>query len=409
MCPDVWAGELDEVLLRVGHRFGRADPRRRMRDYVRALLGPVGRKNSWQLAEYAGHNAPHGFQNLLNRAQRDADAVRDDMRAYAAERLGEPDGVLVIDETGFLEKGDTSAGVQRQCSGTAGRTENCQVAVFAAYASRRGRTLVGRELYLPKSWTSDRERCRAAKVPDSRGFAAKTESARILVTRALASPLPFSRVTADALYGQDRQFRRMPEEAGLGYAVAVPKSQQIKSLAGCRRIDQLIGDAPDDAWERLSCGAGAKGPHLYDRAAAQLPAVPFFDGGGPSHHRWAMARRSVSRPDDIAYCLAHAPAGTSVSELAEVAGSRWAIEACFQSAKNECGLDQYEVRRSPGWYRHITLAMLAHAFLAAMAGTERGAAETDQPLLPSPWRKSGGSWQLGAPGQDATTATLIRS
>ncbi|MBA4867397.1 IS701 family transposase, partial [Streptomyces sp. PSKA54] len=204
--PDAWAGELDEVLLRVGHRFGRADLRRRMRDYVRALLGPVGRKNSWQLAEYAGHSAPHGFQNLLNRARWDADAVRDDVQAYVADRLGEPDGVLVIDETGFLKKGDTSAGVQRQYSGTAGRTENCQVAVFAAYASRRGRTLVDRELYLPKSWTSDRERCRAAKVPDSRGFATKTELARTLVARALTSPLPISWVTADALYGQDWHF-----------------------------------------------------------------------------------------------------------------------------------------------------------------------------------------------------------
>ncbi|MFE7128027.1 IS701 family transposase [Streptomyces sp. NPDC057617] len=268
VCPDVWAGELDEALLRVGHRFGRADLRRRMRDYVRALLGPVGRKNSWQLAEYAGHSAPHGFQNLLNRALWDVDSVRDDVQAYVAERLGEPDGVLVIDETGFLKKGDTSAGVQRQYSGTAGRTENCQVAVFAAYASRRGRTLVDRELYLPKSWTSDREQCRAAKVPDSRGFATKTELARTLVARALASPLPISWVTTDALYGQDWHFRRMLEEAGLGYVVAVPKSQQIKSLAGCWRIDQLIGDAPDDAWERLSCGDGANGPRLYDWAAA---------------------------------------------------------------------------------------------------------------------------------------------
>jgi SRSO17 transposase len=409
--PDAWAGELDEVLLRVGHRFGRADLRRRMRDYVRALLGPVGRKNSWQLAEYAGHSAPHGFQNLLNRARWDADAVRDDVQAYVAERLGEPDGVLVIDETGFLKKGDTSAGVQRQYSGTAGRTENCQVAVFAAYASRRGRTLVDRELYLPKSWTSDRGRCQAAKVPDSRSFATKTELARILITRALASPLPVSWVTADALYGQDWHFRRMLEEAGLGYVVAVPKSQQIKSLAGCWRIDQLIGDAPDDAWERLSCGDGAKGPRIYDWAAAQLPTVPFFDGDEPTHRRWVMARRSISRPDEIAYYLAHAPTGTSVSELVEVAGSRWSIEACFQSAKNECGLDQYEVRRYPAWYRHITLAMLAHAFLAAMAAAaerERGAAETNQPSRPSPWQKSGGSWQLAVPGQDATTAILIR-
>nr|WP_319949630.1 IS701 family transposase [Streptomyces halobius] len=293
-----------------------------------------------------------------------------------------------------------------------GRTENCQVAVFAAYASSRGRTLVDRELYLPKSWTSDRERCRAAKVPDERGFATKTELARVLIARALSSPLPIAWVTADALYGQDWHFRRMLEEAGLGYVVAVPKSQQVKSLAGCWRIDQLIGEAPDEAWERLSCGDGAKGPRLYDWAAAQLPAVPFFDGDEPAHRRWVLARRSIARPEEVAYYLAHAPTGTSVGKLVEVAGSRWAVESCFQSAKNECGLDQYEVRRYPAWYRHITLAMLAHAFLAAMAvqaGTERGAAETDHPSRPSRWQKSADFWQLAAPGQHTTTGiTPIR-
>ncbi len=312
--PDVWAAELEEVLLRVGHRFGRVDLRRRMRDYVRGLLGPVGRKNGWQLAEYVGHDMPAGLQHLLNRARWDADEVRDDLQEYVAERLGEPEGVLIIDETGFLKKGTASAGVQRQYSGTAGRTENCQVAVFAAYASSRGRTLVDRELYLPKSWTSDRERCRMAGVPGERAFATKTELARDLVARALASPLPIAWVTADALYGQDWNFRRMLEESGLGYVVAAPKSQQVKSLAGCWRIDQLISDAPDNAWERLSCGDGAKGPRVFDRAAAMLPAVPFFDGGEPSHRRWVLARRSIARPDEIAYYLAYAATGTTVSQ-----------------------------------------------------------------------------------------------
>ncbi|WP_437044249.1 IS701 family transposase [Streptomyces sp. enrichment culture] len=405
--PDVWASELEEVLLRIGHRFGRVDLRRRMRDYVRGLLGPVGRKNGWQLAEYVGHDVPAGLQHLLNRARWDPDEVRDDLQEYVAERLGEPDGVRIIDETGFLKKGTTSAGVQRQYSGTAGRTENCQVAVFAAYASTRGRTLVDRQLYLPKSWTSDRDRCRSAGVPDGMAFATKTELARHLVTRALASPLPIAWVTADALYGQDWHFRRMLEEAGLGYVVAVPKSQQVKSLAGCWRIDQLISDAPADSWERLSCGDGAKGPRVYDWAAAMLPAVPFFEGDEPSHRRWVLARRSIARPDDIAYYLAYAATGTTVNQLVTVAGSRWAIECCFQSAKNECGLDQYEVRRYPGWYRHITLAMLAHAFLAAMAAaniTERGAAETDLSSSPSAWRRSASSWQLAALAQVTASA-----
>jgi len=284
---------------------------------------------------------PAGFQHLLNGAACDVDAVRDDLQPYVAERLGTPDGVLIVDDTGFVKKGTTSAGVQRQYSGTAGRPENCQIGVFAAYASAKGRALVDRELYLPKSWTSSGDRCRAAKVPDSRVFATKGELARAMILRALASPLPIAWVTGDCAYGQEWRMRRTLEEAGVGYVLAVPKSQQLHARFG--RVDQAIADAPGEAWERYSCGDGVKGPRLYG-------------------------------PDEIAYYLAYAPTGTNVADLVRIADSRWAIEEAFQAAKNECGLDQYEVRRYPGWYRHITLAMLAHAFLSAVAAqtTERG-------------------------------------
>jgi SRSO17 transposase len=400
-----WAAELEELLLRVGQRFGRADLRWRMRAYVRGLLGSVGRKNGWQLAEFAGHSTPDGLQHLLNRACWDAEDLRDDVQAYVAEKLGDEGGVLIVDDTGFIKKGVTSAGVQRQYSGTAGRTENCQIGVFAAYASARGRALVDRELYLPKSWTGDPDRCRAAKIPEERTFATKGELARKLVLRALASTLPIAWVTADSAYGQEWGFRRMLEEAGVGYVLAVPKSQQVKSLAGIWRIDALIAEAPHDAWQRLSCGDGAKGPRVYDWAAAQLPVIDIFDGDTPTHRRWVLARRSLARPDEIAYYLAYAPDGTTVQDLVRIAGSRWAIEECFQAAKNECGLDQYEVRRYVGWYRHITLAMLAHAFLATVAAAEieRGAEETvTPPSRPSPWQKSGDSWTLSIPAQRAT-------
>ncbi|MGW5654839.1 IS701 family transposase [Streptomyces humi] len=388
--PDAtWDRELDDLFLRIGHRFGRADLRRRMRDYVRALLGPVGRKNGWQLAEHAGHRTPDGLQRLLNAATWNADDVRDDLQTYVADKLGEADGVLILDDTGFVKKGTTSAGVQRQYSGTAGRTENCQIGVFAAYATAHGRALVDRELYLPKSWTDDRERCRAAKIPGERGFATKPELARAMVLRALASPLPIAWVTADAAYGQEWRFRRMLEEAAVGYVLAVPKSQPVPRFG---RIDHLFSQAPDEAWEQRSCGDGAKGPRVYDWAAVQLPVIEDFDGERPAHHRWALARRSINRPDQIAYYLAYAPVGTDVDRLVRVAGRRWAIEECFQAAKNECGLDQYEVRRYVGWMRHITLAMLAHAFLAALAA--KGDAETVPPWFRSPWQKSAGSWQL---------------
>ncbi|WP_055586476.1 IS701 family transposase [Peterkaempfera griseoplana] len=395
---ETWDRELEDLFLRVGHRFSRVEPRRRMRDYVRGLLGPVGRKNGWQLAEYAGHATPDGLQHLLAGARWDADEIRDELQAYVAERLGQDDGVLIIDDTGFVKKGTTSAGVQRQYSGTAGRTENCQIGVFAAYASARGRALVDRELYLPKSWTEDRDRCRAAKIPDERDFHTKGELAKALVLRALASELPIAWVTADSAYGQEGRFRRLLEQSGVGYVLAVPKSQ---FSVGCNRIESLFAQAPAEAWERLSCGNGAKGPRIYDWAAIRLPAVAEYDYQDETlmRRRWALARRSLSKPDEIAYYLAYAPLETTVEELVRIAGMRWAIEECFQAAKNECGLDQYEVRRYTGWMRHITLAMLARAFLAAMAAaTAKGAAETvPAPWSTSPWQRSGDSWQLAVP------------
>ncbi|MGP3972385.1 IS701 family transposase [Streptomyces sp. 6N223] len=411
MQPDVWSAELEEVLVRVGHRFGRVDLRRRMRAYVHGLLGSVGRKNGWQLAEYAGHPTPSGLQHLLSRACWDPDEIRDDLQEYVAEKLGAPNGVLVIDDTGFLKKGTTSAGVQRQYTGTAGRTENCQIGVFAAYTSPTGRALVDRELYLPKSWTQDADRCRAAKVPEQRGFATKGDLAKAMVARALASPLPIAWVTADAAYGQEWRFRRMLEETGVGYVLAVPKSQHVHAIG---RIDFVLAQAPDDAWERHSCGQGAKGPRVYDWAAARLPTIADFDGDQPTHERWVLARRSLARPEEIAYYLAYASAGTTVATLITIAGSRWAIEEAFQAAKNECGLDQYEVRRYPGWYRHITLSMLAHAFLAAMAAMaaqadSRGAAETvPASSRRSPWRRSDDSWQLTAPHPAISGAPATR-
>lgn len=233
--------------------------------------------------------------------------------------------------------------------------------------------------------------------------------------RCLAAGVPAAWVTADEAYGQDWNFRRLLEQLGLGYVVAVLKSQQIKSLAGIWRIDELIDEAPVDARQRLSCGDGAKGPRVYHWAAAKLPANIIFDPDLPTHHRWVLARRSLSDPAEIAYYLAHAPVGIETEELSRGAGSRWAVgggrwavKECFQAAKNECGLDEYEVRRYPGWYRRTTLAMLAHAVLTALAAQAaveavKGAAETDQPSSRSPWRRSGGSWTLSCLIPEPTT------
>ena len=396
---EMWRAELESWLLRLGKRFHRREPRSRMQDYVRGLLGPVSRKNGWQLAEYAGHATPDGLQRLLAGCVWDADAVRDDVRDFVAERLGEPDGVLIVDDTGFIKKGVTSAGVARQYTGTSGKVDNCQVGVFAAYASSRGRALIDRELYLPKSWTEDARRCAAARIPAGREFATKPQIARAMVARLLEAGLPAAWVAADEAHGQDFKFRRMCEIAGVGHVLAVPKSQQVRTGRGIWRTDQVIDIAPDDAWESISAGDGAKGPRIYDWIAGEPPYVPDFDeldDGGPTFVRWILARRSPAT-GEIAYYTAYGRAGTTVADLVRVAGMRWAIEECFGAAKNECGLDQYEVRRWTGWYRHVTLAMAAHAFLAAQAAdaAEKGADTILDPLSSHcRWQRSGGSWQL---------------
>lgn len=289
--------------------------------------------------------------------------------------------------------------MSRQYTGTSGKVDNCQVSVFAAYASSRGRALVERELYLPACWTDDPARCRAAGIPQERRFATKPQFARDMLTRLMEAGVPAGWVAADEAYGGDFRFRRHCEQLGFGYVVTVPKSQQVRTFGAMRRIDELVGPAPDDAWQRASCGNGAKGPRVYDWVCAELPPVPDFDDDGPAVGRWILARRSLAAGREIAYYMAYGPADTDVRELIRVAGARWAIEECFQAAKNECGMDQYEVRRYPGWYRHATLAMLAHAFLAVQAAEagQKGAGLLINPLRStSLWVRSGGSWRLSA-------------
>jgi SRSO17 transposase len=366
---EAWAAGLDGLFGRVAGRFHRVEPRRRARAYVRGLLAPLADKNGWTLAEVAGDTTPDGMQRLLNAAAWDADGVRDDVRSYVVEHLGERDGVLVVDETGFLKKGSKSAGVQRQYSGTAGRIENCQLGVFLAYTTSKGRTLIDRELYLPKSWIADRERCAEAAVPEKVEFATKTVLARDMLARALDAGVPAGWVTTDEAYGKDHKFRTWLEQRRIGYVVAVACNQTIPAVAGTSRADLLVAQAPDDAWKRRSCGEGAKGPRMFDWAVASLPACE--DTTPPGWRRWLLVRRSLTRNSrgehELAYYLCCAPKETTDDDLIRVAGARWAVEECFQTAKTEVGLDHYQVRRYDAWYRHITLAMLAHAYLSVTA------------------------------------------
>ncbi|WP_460495030.1 IS701 family transposase [Dactylosporangium cerinum] len=369
---DAWVAGLDEVFGRVAGRFGRVEPRRQARAYLTGLLAPVERKNGWQLAEAAGDGTPDRMQRLLNKACWDPDGVRDDLRGYVVERLGDPGGVLIVDETGFVKQGRRSAGVQRQYSGTAGRVENCQLAVFCAYATTAGRALIDRELYLPKSWTDDPARMYDARVPAGYEFATKQVLATRMLARALDAGVPAGWVTADEAYGHDSKFRRFLADRGIGYVVAIPRRQSVHTGAGTVRADTLVAGAPQQAWKRLSAGTGSKGQRLHDWAMAALR-------GHDDRHdksRWLLARRSITDPDDLAFYLCSGPDGTTIDALVRVAGARWAIEECFKHAKGETGLDHYQVRRYDAWYRHITLSMLAYAYLAVTAATDPKAATT---------------------------------
>jgi SRSO17 transposase len=352
-----WAIEFGALMVRLGPRFGRVEPRRRAAAYLKGLLAPVERKNGWQLAEAAGDRTPDGVQEFLSRVRWDADAVRDDLRTYVAEHLGDRDAVLVLDETGFVKKGAKSAGVQRQYSGTAGRIENCQIGVFLAYASRYGRALIDRALYLPEGWATDRARRAAAGIPEAVGFATKPKLGLAMLERAHAAGLPFAWVTADSVYGADHALRRWLQDRRLGYVLAVTRAQRL----GFGRVEDRMTEVPAAGWHRLSAGDGAKGPRLYDWAY-----LPYGSDATSGWEKGLLIRRSIAEPDRLAFYLTHAADGTALVDLVQVAGMRWAIEACFEAAKSEVGLDQYEVRSWAGWHRHVTLAMLAHAYLTAL-------------------------------------------
>jgi SRSO17 transposase len=360
MMMDLVTVELDRVHERIAGRFGRAEPRARVREYVSGLVAGLERKNGWTLAERAGEVSPDGMQRLLRRADWDVDGVRDDVRDYVIEHLGEADGVLIIDDTGFLKKGTRSAGVQRQYSGTAGRTENCQVGTFLAYASVHGHALIDRELYLPQSWAEDRDRCRAAGIPEQVEFTTKPRQAQAMISRAIQAGVPFAWVTADETYGQAKYLQAWLEDQDVSYVMAIRCSDTLTMPAGERRADDLITAVPSRAWQRLSTGAGAHGPREFDWTRVQVRP-----GWRPGRGHWLLARRSISDPGEIAYYACYGPRRSSTADLAWVAGSRWHIEECFQQAKGEAGLDHYQVRSWRAWYAHITLSMLALAWLAA--------------------------------------------
>jgi SRSO17 transposase len=369
--PVAWAAGLDELFtLVVGPAFFRREPRLRARAYLLGLLSGLERKNGWSLAEFAGDSVPDGMQRLLNAAVWDANQVRDALRRHVARQIGSADGVLAVDDTGFLKAGRRSAGVQRQYTGTAGKITNCQIGVFLSYVDPgRRRVLVDRELYLPKSWFAAPDRLIDAGVPDEVVFRTKPEQAWAMIERAADDPeFIFGWVTGDEAYGDNGPLRAKLEGRALNYVMAVSCDHQVTLAGRKRRADQVAAELDDQAWQRYSCGPGSKGERYYDWAWIGLDA----DSDSDDRQTSLLIRRSVSDPTELAFYRCHAtgPAAVTLGELVRVAGSRWSIETCFQATKNEVGLDHYQVRKHSAWYRHITLAMVAHAHLAFTAAAQ---------------------------------------
>ncbi len=350
--------------------FNRSEQRASAGVFIDGLLSGAERKTGWMLAEEAGMARPYRIQSLLGRSSWSADALCERVRSYALEALGDPDGVLVVDETGFLKKGRHSVGVARQYSGTAGRIENSQIGVFASYASRWGHALVDRRLYLPKAWANDPDRRAKAHVPEDLAFATKPAMACEMIANLLDEGTPCAFVLADTVYGSDFRFRRMLEARGQPYVLAVRSTHSLRFLDEWHLVQTdpatMIADLPSEDWQALSAGEGAKGHRLYDWAR-----VPLNYTAGEGFSRWLLARRSLRDPGAVAYYFAYARSDATLPELASAAGLRWTIEECFLRAKDDLGLDHCEARSWHGWHRHMSLVMAAAAFLAALSADQR--------------------------------------
>jgi SRSO17 transposase len=383
------AQTVEAVVTLLRRHFRRRAAHAHAADYVRGLIADVERKNGWQLAECAGYAHPRGMQRVLARYAWDADAVRDDLRAYVAAELGDPAGVLVVDETGFPKQGTHSVGVARQYCGTLGKIANCQIGVFLGYASPRGHAGIDRALYLPQPWADDDDRRHRAGIPATVTFQTKPQLAREMLERALDGGVPARWVVADEIYGSDGKLRRALEARGQAYVLAVrgnekPSRWPPYGPPGQAALTDRMASAPADAWHRLSCGEGAQGPRVYDWAF--VPLRPALRDG------WvhaALVRRHPVRTAEVAYYLVYAPVDAALAEIVRAAGTRWTIEEVFKLAKGQVGLDQYEVRSWHGWHRHTTLALVALAALA-VGVAKRGASPVPSTCpLPSP--NSGGS------------------
>ena len=355
------AEEMEKLMEQISPIFATSSGREQAKNYIIGLMSPIERKNGWQMAESLGQRTPYAIQQFLYRGQWSADEMRDCMRRYVSERIGEPDAVMVVDETGFLKQGKKSCGVMRQYSGTAGRVENCQIGVFLTYASSRGYTMLDRRLYLPKEWAEDQERRRAAGVPEGIQFQTKPQMALEMIQEAVKAGVPFTWVTGDSIYGDFRDIRMWLESQGKRYVLCVSGKEHVWIGLKQHRVNSLLESIPAEGWMRESAGAGSKGERLYDWTLLRLNPPPIAGWA-----RWLLVRRSIDKPDVLRAYVCCAPEDTPMQTLIRIAGTRWTVETCFAESKGQVGLDQYEVRSYAGWYKYISLACLAHALLTVL-------------------------------------------
>lgn len=366
-----WAQTLWRLYARLAPRFARPEPYHRMLSYLQGILSETSRKNGWQLAEHAGEARPDGMQRLLSSAVWDTEGVRDDLRAYAFEHLGQESAIVAIDETSFPKRGNKSAGVGVQYCGTTGQVQNCQVGVFLSYVTAKGHTLIDRELYLPSNWCQDPLRCRSAGIPDSVRFQTKPELAIQMMKRLRHASIQIAWVVADTVYGGNLDLRIWLEAHHFSYVLAVACTELVGILTSqgerrymqVREVEALRLQAHD--WHRLTMGEGSKGPRLFDWAC-----VPILHRWEQDGHHFLLVRRNLSNPDEQTSYVVFAPQGTTLSEMVQACGARWKIEEDFETGK-DLGLDQYEVRTWIAWYRHITLVLLAQAFLTGICSDDR--------------------------------------
>lgn len=376
-----WNEELERLHTRIAPRFARPEPCLRVLAYLHGLLSEIPRKNGWQIAEHAREARPDGMQRLLTNAVWDADLVRDDLRAYVLELLGDFQAILAIDETSFPKRGGKSAGVKRQYCGTTKRPQNCQVGVFASYIGAKGHTLLDRELYIPKCWFKDSERCREAGIPETTCFQTKCELARRMLERVCQAQIPLAWVVADTVYGSNQDLRDWLFLHHYHYVLAVACDEPVEIMTPDGRERMTVAEAQArflqaQDWQRLSMGEGTKGPRWFDWAA--LPMLYRCEDDG---QHWLLIRRHPIDSTDKRYYFVFGPEETTLLMMVKAIGARWCIEEDFQTGK-DLGLDQYEVRTRTAWYRHITLVMLALAFLTGMCAQNQATEATGQDNTP---------------------------